>query len=107
MKVKESQVQELLATLPKAKLELGRLFSTQIQVETKALQCVICYQIPAEPHECLECNAIFCFNCIDRLKPTGILVKKCPHCKMQFRFKKISKVFRGLFDHIEFQHDCT
>ena len=55
----------------------------------------------------MECNALFCFNCIDKLRPTGILVKKCPHCKMAFRFKKISKVLLSLFNEISFIHDCA
>ena len=97
---------EILTQLPKAKLQLDRQFSEQISVDTKCFQCVICYQIPADPHECMECNALFCINCIDKIKQQGILVKKCPHCKLQFRYKKISKLFHSLFDNIQFKHDC-
>ena len=107
MEVKDSKVAELIALLPKSKIELDRTFEKQITVATDLLQCVICYQVPAEPHECQECNALFCYNCIDKLKPTGILVKKCPHCKLPFRFKKISKIFLSLFDEIEFKHECS
>lgn len=93
--------------MPKVKIDLGDASSKSISIGTDILQCVICYQVPAEPHECAECNALFCYNCIAKLKPTGILIKKCPHCKLPFRFRKISKVFLSLFDNIEFRHDCS
>lgn len=107
MQVNDSKIQEILQTLPKAKIDLGNSSAKSIDIATDILQCVICYQIPAEPHECAECNALFCFNCLSKLKPTGILVKKCPHCKLPFRFRKISKVFMSLFDNIVFRHECN
>ena len=94
----DQTIESILNQLPKNKIELDKVSLPSISVATDILQCVICYQVPAEPHECVECNALFCINCIDRLKPTGILVKKCPHCKQPFRFKKISKVFLSLFN---------
>ncbi len=46
-------------------------------------ECLICKSIPIEPHECSNCEVIFCLKCIEDHKSHtfGRNSRKCPQCK--------------------------
>jgi hypothetical protein len=43
-------------------------------------ECLICKSIPIDPHECSNCEVIFCLKCIDDHKSltVGRNSRKCP-----------------------------
>ena len=66
---------------------LVSLKSKELEELINRLKCIICYNIPFTPLECLGCSAVFCENCYKKSKSNRNV---CPQCKVfEFKTKKL------------------
>ena len=53
---------------PKVLLDASEIYQDVYEQEnqediTSVFQCIFCHGIPIDPHECAECEVVFCLEC--------------------------------------------
>lgn len=49
---------------PKVQLNMCDLYEEKINQEIlQIFKCIFCHGIPINPHECVKCEVVFCFEC--------------------------------------------